>query len=56
MQTRTEGPWTRRALALDSDEARHPVVYVSVHSLSGVTEDFTTAGRQADLEVYSIHS
>jgi hypothetical protein len=29
---------------------------VSVHSFSGVTEDFTSAGRQADLQVSSIHS
>jgi hypothetical protein len=29
---------------------------VSVRSFSGVTEDFTSAGRQADLQVSSIHS
>jgi hypothetical protein len=29
---------------------------VSVHSFSGVAEDFASAGRQADLQVSSIHS
>jgi hypothetical protein len=29
---------------------------VSVHSFSGVVEDFTSAGRQADLQVSLIHS
>jgi hypothetical protein len=29
---------------------------VSVRSFSGVAEDFTSAGRQADLQVSSIHS
>jgi hypothetical protein len=28
---------------------------VSVHSFSGVAEDFTSAGRQADLQVSPIH-
>jgi hypothetical protein len=43
-------------LVLDSDEAGHPVFCVSVRSFSGVAEDFTSAGRQADLQVCSIHS
>jgi hypothetical protein len=38
------------------DEARHPVFCVSVRSFSGVTEDFTSAGHEADLQVSSIHS
>jgi hypothetical protein len=29
---------------------------VSVRSFSGVTEDFTSAGHQEDLQVSSIHS
>jgi hypothetical protein len=29
---------------------------VCVHSFSGVAEDFTSAGRQANLQVSSIHS
>jgi hypothetical protein len=29
---------------------------VFLHSLSGVTENFTSTGRQADLQVSSIHS
>jgi hypothetical protein len=29
---------------------------VSVRSFSGITEDFTSAGHQADLQVSSIHS
>jgi hypothetical protein len=29
---------------------------VSVRSFSGVAEDFTSAGRQVDLQVSSIHS
>jgi hypothetical protein len=29
---------------------------VSVRSFSGAVEDFTSAGRQADLQVSSIHS
>jgi hypothetical protein len=29
---------------------------VSVRLFSGVVEDFTSAGRQADLQVSSIHS
>ena len=36
---------------LDGDEARHTVQCVSVRSFSGFTEDFTSAGRQADLQV-----
>jgi hypothetical protein len=46
----------RLPLVLDSDEAGHPVFCVSVRSLSSVVEDFTSAGRQADLQVSSIHS
>jgi hypothetical protein len=38
------------------DEAGHPVFCVSVRSFSGVAEDFTSAGRQADLQVSLIHS
>jgi hypothetical protein len=34
----------------------HPVFCVSVRSFLGVTEDFTSAGRQAGLQVSSIHS
>jgi hypothetical protein len=44
------------ALVLDGDEAGHPVFCVFVCSFSGVTEDFTSVGRQADLPVSSIHS
>jgi hypothetical protein len=45
-----------RPLVLDGDEAGHQVFSVSVRSFSGIVEDFTSAGRQADLHVYSIHS
>jgi hypothetical protein len=43
-------------LVLDGDEAGHPFFCVSVRSFSSVAEDFTSAGRQADLQVSSIHS
>jgi hypothetical protein len=53
---RTESPWTegvpehdRLPLVLDGDEAGHPVFCVFVRSFSGVAEDFTSAGRQADI-------
>jgi hypothetical protein len=46
----------RLPLVLDGNEAGHPVFCVSVHSFSGVAEDFTSAGRQEDLQVSSIHS
>jgi hypothetical protein len=45
----------RLPLILDDDEAGHPVFCVSVRSFSGVTEDFISAGCQADLQVSSIH-
>jgi hypothetical protein len=57
-----ESPLTRRSiehdqlpLVLDSDEAGHPVLCVSVRSFSGVVEDFTSTDRQADLW-YSVSS
>jgi hypothetical protein len=43
-------------LVLDGDEAVHPVFCVSVHSFLGVVEDFTSASRQADLQLSLIHS
>jgi hypothetical protein len=43
-------------LVLDDDEARHPVSCVSMRSFSGVAEDFTSVGRQADLQVSSMQS
>jgi hypothetical protein len=46
----------RLPLVLDGDEAGHPVSCVSVRSFSGITEDFTSTGRQGDLQVSSIHS
>jgi hypothetical protein len=46
----------RLPLVLDGDEAGHPDFCVSVSSFSGVTEDFTLVGRQADVQVSSIHS
>jgi hypothetical protein len=46
----------RLPLVLDDDEAEHPVFCVSMHSFSGVTEDFTSARCQADLLVSSTHS
>jgi hypothetical protein len=46
----------RLPLVLDGDEAGLSVLFVSVRSFSGVVEDFTPAGRQADLQVSSIHS
>jgi hypothetical protein len=39
----------RLPLILDDDEAEHPVFCVFVRSFSGVTEDFISAGYQADL-------
>jgi hypothetical protein len=32
-------------LVLDGDETGHPVFCVSVRSFSGITKDFTSAGR-----------
>jgi hypothetical protein len=46
----------RLPLVLDGDETGHSVLCVFLHSLSGVTENFTSTGRQADLQVSSIHS
>jgi predicted N-formylglutamate amidohydrolase len=46
----------RLLLVLDGDEAGHPVFCVSVHSFSGIAEDFTSLGRQADLHVSFIYS
>jgi hypothetical protein len=46
----------RLPLVLDGNEAGHPVFSVSVRSFSGVAEDFTSAGREEDLQVSSIHS
>jgi hypothetical protein len=43
-------------LVLDGDEARHSVFCVFVHSFSGVAKDFTSVGRQVDIQVSSIHS
>jgi hypothetical protein len=43
-------------LYLTETRQGHPVFCVSVHSFSGVAEDFTSAGRQADLQVSLIHS
>jgi hypothetical protein len=39
-------------LALDG----HSVFGVSMHLFSGVADDFTSAGRQVDLQVSLIHS
>jgi hypothetical protein len=46
----------RLPLVLDGDEAGHLVLCVSVRSFSVVVKDFTSASRQADLQVSSIHS
>jgi hypothetical protein len=43
-------------LVLDGDMAGHLVFCVCVRSFAGVVEDFISAGRQADLQVSSIHS
>jgi hypothetical protein len=41
---------------LDGDEAGHLIFCVSVRSFSGVTEDFTSADHQVDLQVSLLHS
>jgi hypothetical protein len=41
----------RLLLVLNGDEAGHPVFCVSIRSSSGVAEDFTSAVRQANLQV-----
>jgi hypothetical protein len=46
----------RLPLVLDGTEVGHPVFCVSVRLFSGVAEDFTSAGCQADLQVSLIHS
>jgi hypothetical protein len=46
----------RLPLVLDGDEAGHPIFCVSMRLFSGVAEDLTSAGRQADLQIPSIHS
>jgi hypothetical protein len=43
-------------LVLEGDEAGHPDFRVSMRSFLGITEDFTSAGRQVDLQVSSINS
>jgi hypothetical protein len=43
-------------LVLDGNVAGHSVLCVSVRSFSGVAENITSLGLQANLQVSSIHS
>jgi hypothetical protein len=44
------------SLLLDGDEARHPVLGMSVRSFSSVSEDFTSACGEANFQVLASHS
>jgi hypothetical protein len=41
---------------LDSDEAGHPILGMSVSSFSSVSEDFTSASSEANFQVLASHS
>jgi hypothetical protein len=45
-----------RSLYLTGDEAGHPVLGMSVRSFSSVSEDFTSAGGEANFQVLASHS
>jgi hypothetical protein len=46
----------RFSTLLDSDEAGHPILGMSVRSFSSVSKDFASASGEANFQVLASHS
>jgi hypothetical protein len=63
MRMRKVNTWTRRSIEayrvtplLDDNEARHPVLGMSMRSFSSVSKDFASASGQSHIQVLASHS